>query len=156
MVKRFDFEQAVDNNPAMINSTNICYQQDWETLLEPCKQRHKWVERNKNKTLRTSPKNSDFELVVRPVGFSNEICIEARDQMGNKKKNGGDYWRVTISGPVQMNVVMQDQMNGTYVGYFTVPQPGNYTISCVLYYSMCDGLVDPPLDWFTKGKHLIL
>ena len=88
---------------------------------------------------------------IRPIGFPSFIRIITRDKDGNNKHEGGDGWKVIVTGAARVNVAMRDEMNGSYVGYFMLPTVGSYTISSSLYYSMCDGFVDPPLDWFRKG-----
>ena len=45
-----------------------------------------------------------------------------------------------------------DLQNGEYTGLFVLPEPGEYEIHIILEYSACEGITDPPKDWFRKGK----
>ena len=51
-----------------------------------------------------------------------------------------------------MSVFLRDGLDGTYEGLFTIKDPGNYTVHCTLEHSGCEGLRDPPADWFAKGE----
>ena len=35
-------------------------------------------------------------------------------------------------------------------------EPGEYKINMILDYTLCDGLIDPPMDWFKNGKGVLL
>jgi len=47
-------------------------------------------------------------------------------------------------------------MNRTYEFVFLITEPGNYQVEAILDHSLCDGLRDPPSDWFIVGKFIII
>ena len=49
---------------------------------------------------------------------------------------------------------MFDHRNGTYEVAFLLIEPGTYTLKAYLEHSLCDGLKDPPDNWFIVGKNL--
>ncbi len=63
----------------------------------------------------------------------------------------GDSWRVVINGTASINAHVFDYGNGTYEVLFLCEDEGEYTVNVFLDYSMCNGLLDPPDDWFIKG-----
>ena len=44
-----------------------------------------------------------------------------------------------------------DHDDGTYEVVFLALKPGNYSAQVFLDYTLCDGLRDPPGDWYIKG-----
>ena len=44
-----------------------------------------------------------------------------------------------------------DYNNGSYEALALIMDPGVYTLDIRLDYTLCDGLRNPPLEWFQKG-----
>lgn len=71
---------------------------------------------------------------------------------GDIKTFGGDAWRVYIrQGPASIAPQVWDLENGMYEVLFLVMEPGNYSAQIILDFTLCDGLRDPPVDWFIIG-----
>ena len=134
----------------------ICENQRFEKILEPCKNKLKWSQRATKKWKRTDIYLSVFHLELHPCGSASSLIIETFDFKGMRKRHGGDYWRVHVRQGTRYSaaVAMRDIGDGSYEGFFTFDDPGEYMMSCVLEYSECDGLRDPPPGWFTQGKVL--
>ena len=49
-----------------------------------------------------------------------------------------------------------DLKNGVYEVMFLVLEPGSYNAQVWLDYTLCDGVREPPHDWFIKGTKYIL
>lgn len=72
---------------------------------------------------------------------------------GHIKSFGGDAWRVYIKqGPASIAPQVWDLGNGMYEVVFLAMEPGNYSAQITLDFTLCDGLRDPPVDWFIIGK----
>lgn len=68
------------------------------------------------------------------------------------KTFGGDAWRVYIrQGPSSLAPQVWDHGNGLYEVVFLAMEPGDYSAQITLDFTLCDGLRDPPVDWFVKG-----
>lgn len=68
------------------------------------------------------------------------------------KTFGGDAWRVYIrQGPSSLAPQVWDHGNGLYEVAFLAMEPGDYSAQITLDFTLCDGLRDPPADWFVKG-----
>ena len=46
-----------------------------------------------------------------------------------------------------------DYNNGSYEALALIMDPGVYIVDIRLDYTLCDGLRDPPLEWFRKGLY---
>lgn len=69
------------------------------------------------------------------------------------KRYGGDSWRVMVrSDPATVAADIFDYNNGSYEALFLLMEPGLYTLDIKLDYTLCDGLRNPPVEWFHKGK----
>ena len=89
-----------------------------------------------------------------PAGQFTHILIESRDKLGNPKTIGGDSWRVMIkSEKATLAADVADLNNGTYEAFALIMDPGIYTLDIRLDYTLCDGLRDPPVEWFHKGLY---
>ena len=93
--------------------------------------------------------------MVRPSGYPSEIHIQTFDEKNERKRYGGDSWKVILRGEIILNINMIDANDGSYIGYFLVPNPGKYKIDIILFRSMCSGVTDPPSDWFRKGMSTV-
>ena len=73
------------------------------------------------------------------------------------KNSGGDSWRVYIrQGPSSLAPVVFDLNNGLYEVLFLVVEEGSYNAQVWLDYTLCDGVREPPHDWFVKGNVTII
>jgi len=140
---------------------DICQRMDWKEHLSICQNHMQWETRNQNKTLRTNVSNSHLELIIQNGRTPSRIRITTFDGNSIKKLQGGDYWRVNVVNAdkkkkkFKMNIKMFDHGNGEYSGVFDIPYPGVYSMSVNLEYSMCEGLTDPPKNWFSKGCYYL-
>ena len=139
----------------------ICSYRRWQEIREPCVRNLSWEDRPKDKRLRSSVLFSVVEVLARPLGFPSVVRIETKDLSGKWKTQGGDFWDVKLYGDddLVMNVEMTDHANGSYTGYFYVPEDlydgddnVELLLKCVLESSQCNGMRDPPDFWFQKGK----
>ena len=80
------------------------------------------------------------------------ILIETRTKDNKRKTIGGDSWRIHLKGPSSPSTTVLDHQNGTYEVLFLVIEPGTYTVHAYLEHSLCDGLKEPPDNWFILGK----
>ena len=131
---------------------------DWELMLKPCKGNLAWgVSLPGWETeQRTDPDESFISLWdIRPCGEFSRLSIRTVASNGREKHIGGDSWRVQLKGPASVAGTVFDLMNGTYEVVFLITEPGNYQVEAILDHSLCDGLRDPPPDWFIVGKFII-
>ena len=131
------------------------YRLNWRRILAPCKQSTAW---NRSKPF-WAPRNITsavasfvFDVDLRPSGQYSRFYIQSVSQDGTKKKSGGDTWRIHIQGASNVPVTVMDHENGIYEVLFLILEPGKYSADIILDYTMCDGMKDPPVDWFKKGK----
>jgi len=138
-------------------SPEICNTPTVKQLLRPCQQFLKWDKRQQNNSLlRTHTKNSQVTVHVYKSVLTNlhvgKVYIETFDGRGSKKKQGGDSWRSEIIGKEQqVSVELNDLSDGSYQGWFVLLYPGQFSLELVLENSLCEGITDPPLDWFQRG-----
>ena len=88
---------------------------------------------------------------IRPAGEFSRFFIQSRTSDGGAKTIGGDWWRVYLRGPSFLAATVFDHRNGSYEALFLIMEPGIYKVRIYLDYSLCDGLKDPPRDWFIQG-----
>ena len=141
--------------------SHICCQPPVEDLLRPCQKQLAWKDRLQNSShLRTKVDSSLVNLVIyrntkNADQFSGRLQIQTFDRRGVKKSVGGDWWRVVIVGKsnlLRWSVRMVDLNNGSYTSVlFPIPLPGEYMLNLHLEHSLCEGILDPPKDWFRKG-----
>lgn len=125
---------------------------DWKQILSPCGSRIAWSNINWNRKLHTDAEKSHVQRIeIKPAGFFSRFSIQSVSLNGKTKEIGGDSWRVFIRGPSSMAAQVFDKNNGTYEVVFLPMEPGNYEATIVLDYSLCNGMKDPPLDWFKRG-----
>ena len=128
---------------------------DWLALLKPCKNKLKWGPKNYSwwEQYRSSGKTSSVSLNnIQPSENFSRILIHTKTASGEPKTLGGDFWTVYFEGPSTVAATVFDHENGTYEAVALLMEFGNYTIHAFLEYSLCDGLKDPPSDWFKFGK----
>ena len=101
----------------------------------------------------TSPAESEiFDVQIRPAGEYSRFFVQSRTNSARRKTIGGDSWRVYLEGPSNVAGTVFDHNNGIYEVLFLIMEPGAYKINMILDYTLCDGLIDPPVDWFRSGK----
>ncbi|XP_032232379.2 uncharacterized protein LOC116614911 isoform X2 [Nematostella vectensis] len=127
---------------------------DWKTIIKPCTQYftenadefRKHMERFK-----TSAEDSSIvKFDIRPAKEFSRFIIQSRTSTGLRKAFGGDAWRVALVGPSSVAATVLDMNDGTYEALVLLVEPGRYEIKATLDYSLCDGLRDPPIDWFKR------
>ena len=106
--------------------------------------------------LKTSPEDSEiFDVQIRPAGEYSRFFVQSRTHGAERKKYGGDSWRVYLEGPSYLAGTVFDHNNGVYEVLFLILEPGVYKINMILDYTLCDGVIDPPMDWFKNGKVIL-
>ena len=106
--------------------------------------------------LKTSPEDSEiFGVQIRPAGEYSRFFVQSRTHGAKRKTFGGDSWRVYLEGPSYLAGTVFDHNNGVYEVLFLIMEPGVYKINMILDYTLCDGLIDPPMDWFKNGKVIL-
>ncbi|XP_032237149.1 uncharacterized protein LOC116618019 [Nematostella vectensis] len=131
---------------------------DWKQLLGPCSKNLTWSAKIMDKTLRTSGNMSFISSwVLQTAGKFSRFYIQSVTAKGVEQTHGGDSWRVKISGTANVFANVFDLDNGLYEVLFLPMEAGEYTAQVMLDYSLCDGLRDPPPEWFivgnSQGKH---
>ena len=133
---------------------------DWESILKPCISNTQWGLEKKywGKENRSSARTSQVVYQdIRPAGEFSKIFIQSKTADNRTKIIGGDSWRVYLHGPSNLGATVFDHENGIYEILFLIMEPGNYQVVIFLDFSLCDGLKEPPADWFIKenaqGKH---
>ena len=128
---------------------------DWRSLIKPCmglmgwgETKPGWGKQNRSNAAASSISFWD----VRPAGEYSKFLIQSRTVDGRAKSIGGDWWRVYLRGPASLAATIFDHNNGSYEALFLIMEPGVYQVEIFLDYSLCDGLKNPPRDWFIKGK----
>ncbi|XP_068704449.1 uncharacterized protein [Montipora foliosa] len=127
---------------------------DWKSIIKPCFDNMEWgLEKNHwGKGNRSSGRASQVVYQdIRPAGEFSKIFIQSRTADNRTKTIGGDAWRVYVRGPSSVGATVFDHANGTYEALFLLTEPGNYQLKIYLDYSLCDGLKEPPKDWFILG-----
>lgn len=129
---------------------------DWRGLLGTCSDQAAWgtLKLGWGKVNRSSARTSYVSWMdIQPSQQYSRIFIQTRTSGGQQKNIGGDFWRVFFKGPANVSATVFDHRNGTYEAIALLVEPGNYNVRAYLDYSLCDGLRDPPKDWFRLGKH---
>ncbi|XP_028398012.1 uncharacterized protein LOC114521697 [Dendronephthya gigantea] len=128
---------------------------DWQAMLKPCSDQLAWgtLKSGWGRVNKTSASRSYVTYMnIRNSGQFSSIFIQTRTASGQDKAIGGDYWRVFFTGPANVAASVFDYENGTYETTALLLDPGNYTVRAYLDYSLCDGLRDPPENWFRIGN----
>ncbi|XP_057294249.1 uncharacterized protein LOC130622763 isoform X2 [Hydractinia symbiolongicarpus] len=128
-----------------------CWKRSFQELLEPCKDSLSWTSRITDINLKTNLALSKIDTYFGPAGKTSFVKISTYDNMNRKKRRGGDSWWVTVTESISFHVVMFDNLDGSYTGWFDFVQPGTYDVRIDLKYSLCDGYRDPPVWWFKVG-----
>ena len=129
---------------------------DWKSILRPCKNNMSWIYRQRDHSeaeWRTNAlKSRIIEYGINPAGFYTKFILESKTKNGKRKTVGGDFWRAYLTGTGYQHGYVYDLNNGSYEIWFAITEIGNYTLNLLLEFSMCDGLKDPPEDWFQRGN----
>ncbi|KAK2561129.1 hypothetical protein P5673_016270 [Acropora cervicornis] len=128
---------------------------DWKSILKPCINNTQWglVKKYWGRENRSSARTSQVVYTdIRPAGEFSKIFIQSKTADNRTKLIGGDSWRVHLHGPSSLGATVFDHENGTYEILFLIMEPGNYQVIIYLDFSLCDGLKEPPADWFIKGN----
>ena len=128
---------------------------DWQIMLKPCSGQVAWgtIKKDWGKENRSSAKHSYITFMdIQPAGQFSRIFVQTRNARGQDKTIGGDFWRVYFTGPANVSAMIFDHQNGTYEAIALLMEPGNYMVRVILDYTLCDGLRDPPENWFRVGK----
>ena len=131
---------------------------DWRALLKPCSDQMAWgtLKSGWGKVNRSSTRTSYISYMdIQPSGQFSRIFIQTRTASGRDKIIGGDFWQVMFTGPASVSATVFDHQNGTYEAIALLVDPGNYTIRAYLDHSLCDGVKDPPENWFRIGEYLL-
>ena len=129
---------------------------DWQYILRPCLGRTNFGINNLPSSLSTSSSMSRIaKMDIRNAGDYSSLTIQTLDIFGNIKTIGGDAWRVLIKGPSSLQPIVHDMGNGFYEIPFLIIEPGLYRAEIFLEGTLCSQLVDPPNDWFKKGKFVL-
>lgn len=100
-------------------------------------------------------KNNFENIYSYLLGQFSRFFIQTVTRNGVLKTSGGDAWRVYIrQGPASLAPQVWDHGNGMYEVVFLVMEPGNYFARITLDFSLCDGLREPPVDWFILGLEI--
>jgi hypothetical protein len=128
---------------------------DWRAILRPCSNQMAWgtLKSGWGKANRSSARTSYISYMdIKQSGQFSRIFIQTQTASEQNKTIGGDFWRVFFTGPANVSATVFDHQNGTYEAIALLMETGNYTVRAYLDYSLCDGLRDPPEDWFRVGK----
>ena len=141
---------------ALTSTIDPCRHTPWFGHVNLCQRHLQWEKRNLDKLQRTSVEHSLVKVYIGDKQDMPNMLHVITYTVDNKKKMiGGDYFRTFLVGKskkFKMNVNLFDFNNGEYSGVFYVPEPGNYELHIILEYSVCEGMTDPPKNWFRKGK----
>eukprot|EP00794_Sanderia_malayensis_P010106 gene10106-11141_t len=88
---------------------------------------------------------------VKPAGEHSKFTIATFNSLGEEKAIGGDSIRVTFRGMTTVAANVFDMSNGKYDVIALLMHPGKYDVDVRLDYTMCQGLIDPPMEWFVNS-----
>ncbi|XP_066932046.1 uncharacterized protein [Clytia hemisphaerica] len=139
--------------PVRFLHNNTCQYRSYERLMKPC-HNTSWENGNKNMTLRTKADLTEIKIELpNSTDQPGRVILQTFDELKNRKKIGGDFWRSYISNDkFKKAIYFVDHLNGSYSAEFVIPFKGTYTLNVFLEHSVCDGIIDPPMWWFTKGN----
>eukprot|EP00795_Rhopilema_esculentum_P002928 gene2928-1170_t len=126
---------------------------DWRRIKQGCDGLIEWGSTKRGWDERTDAgKSIVIAMDIRRTYEFSRVWIESRTSDNSAKKIGGDSWRVHLRGPSSPSATVFDHRNGTYEVAFLLIEPGTYTLKAYLEHSLCDGLKDPPDNWFIVGN----
>ena len=136
-----------------------CRVESYERILKPCfKRLSKKIsfEKNANDYI-TKGNLSQVEIKIsKDDNKLSTVFIKTYNFKNEPKTIGGDSWIGYLKEHDTRIAAFHftDLIDGTYVGYFDILTPGNYTLQLVLEHTFCNGLADPPDYWFAKGMEI--
>ena len=133
--------------------SKAAFTSSWKGMIQPCLGQMKHVMKLNRKNL-TSIQTSDMTVEKYIDETVLYIKIYSKTRQKELKKIGGDSWKIKISNKnnISFTVDMLDKNDGSYETFISVPADGNYTILITILQSICEGFMDPPKDYFQKGK----
>ena len=150
-------DSRVFQKPKIKQMIRPCQYRSYERLMGQC-HNTSWENRNMDMTRRTKADLTEIEIEL-PTSpdQSGRVILQTFDELEQRKMIGGDFWRSYISNEkFKKALYFVDHFNGSYSAEFLIPFKGTYTLNVFLEHSVCDGIIDPPLWWFTKGMNLFL
>ena len=129
------------------------YRNNFTKILAPCNNQTEWISHyaSRKKHMKTSVNFSHVMLDIQSAGQFSRIVIFSRGLTNKQKFIGGDMWRVFVYGETSVPVTVHDRLDGSYEAIFLITEPGLYYVDLHLDYTLCDGLKDPPSNWFVNG-----
>lgn len=126
---------------------------NFSKIIEPCKNDMKWRPYHVERTpyMITSANYTKTSLHINSAGQYSRLLIETYSLMNTRKYIGGDSWRIFIKGNSSVPITLIDNLDGTYEVSFLIVEPGQYFVEIHLDYTLCDGLKDPPENFFSQG-----
>ena len=124
----------------------------WKEMIQPCLDHMNHVQ-EVNRQNMTSIEKSDIVVEKNIEETVLYIKIYSKTQQEELKRVGGDSWTIKIiNSNISFTVDMLDRNDGTYETFISVPADGQYKIVITILQSICEGFMDPPKDYFKKGK----
>ena len=152
-------ELCMQNVTKDVNKTNMKYPMGEETYLKPWKQllascdEKMFFQKHFNMSNITSTEESEPELLRSVNKTSLHLKLYSKNKRKEYKTVGGDFWKVTVYNKyVSFVVDMIDNNDGSYEAVIKSDREGEYNIKLVLFFSDCEGLMDPPSNYFKIGK----
>ena len=146
-VSKSDVDAAFIENWCRQRRTRL----DWRALLSSCKDKTAW-DASRDEQNATDANNSFIShWDINPAGEFTRFSIQSQTKDFHPKKHGGDSWRVHVYGPSSISTTIIDHSNGTYEVLFLAMEAGVYKANITLDFTLCNGLRDPPVDWFIVG-----
>ena len=127
---------------------------DWEGCLRTCMDHTAWEDRKIPDSWQPTDSTNSYiaSWAISPAGEFSRFFIQSVTATNRTKLTGGDAWRVHVRGPASIAPTVVDHGNGKYEALFLPLEAGTYRATIFLDYTLCNGLTDPPRDWFRKGS----
>ena len=152
-------ELFIENVTKDVTKTDVEYPIQGETYLKPWKQlltsceEKMFFQKHFNMSNITSAEESEIVL-VRPINKTSlYLKLYSRNKRKEYKTVGGDFWKITVYNKyISFVVDMIDNNDGSYEAVIKSDRDGEYNIKLVLFFSDCEGLMDPPSNYFKIGN----
>ena len=123
----------------------------WREMIQPCLNNMEY-RKNVNRQDVTSIKKSHIVFKKNTDETILHLKIFSKSLYEEYKTFGGDSWIVTVTNDqISFSVDMLDKNDGTYESFIEVPENGLYNVTIKLLYSLCEGFMDPPKNFFKTG-----
>ena len=131
---------------------------DWKQILAPCANNTVvgrtlpgWGKENA-----TSLEKSYVQYMdIRPAGQFSRFFIRTKTNDGRYKVFGGDFWKVILFGPATVAATVFDHGNGSYEAIALIADPGRYSVVAIVERTLCEGMLDPTAEFFTRLMYKI-